>query len=194
MQYYQISWEDALHLVQNRRYCISPNGGFLTQIKVHPLLLLISYEPTSCRNTRQYIKRALLSLHIRLLIVQSRGGREAMKTTKKIPIGNVPHIVLSDDANKFNYSGRMTEREYWLSMSQNPPMILMQWRHSTTHTHPSHHSVLSLSFGLRCSPCLVLFVNSNIVWSMTCCLPLIAFESYKDFISAFSFSCITRFA
>jgi len=34
MQYYHISWEDALHLVQNRRYCISPNGGFLTQIKV----------------------------------------------------------------------------------------------------------------------------------------------------------------
>ncbi|KAG1879171.1 phosphotyrosine protein [Suillus subluteus] len=29
----QLSWEDALHLVQNRRYCISPNGGFLTQIK-----------------------------------------------------------------------------------------------------------------------------------------------------------------
>ncbi|KAJ3512305.1 hypothetical protein NLJ89_g3599 [Agrocybe chaxingu] len=36
MQHYQISWEDALHLVQNRRYCISPNGGFLTQIKVCP--------------------------------------------------------------------------------------------------------------------------------------------------------------
>src|SRR4051812_10792395 len=34
MQYYQLSWEDALHMVQNRRYCISPNGGFLTQIKV----------------------------------------------------------------------------------------------------------------------------------------------------------------
>ncbi|TRM61064.1 protein-tyrosine phosphatase-like protein [Schizophyllum amplum] len=33
MQYYQLNWEDALHLVQNRRYCISPNGGFLTQIK-----------------------------------------------------------------------------------------------------------------------------------------------------------------
>ncbi|KAF6757585.1 protein-tyrosine phosphatase-like protein [Ephemerocybe angulata] len=33
MQYYQLSWEDALHMVQNRRYCISPNGGFLTQIK-----------------------------------------------------------------------------------------------------------------------------------------------------------------
>jgi len=33
MQHYMLSWEDALHLVQNRRYCISPNGGFLTQIK-----------------------------------------------------------------------------------------------------------------------------------------------------------------
>ncbi|KAH7926453.1 phosphatases II [Leucogyrophana mollusca] len=33
MQHCQLSWEDALHLVQNRRYCISPNGGFLTQIK-----------------------------------------------------------------------------------------------------------------------------------------------------------------
>ncbi|TFK91956.1 phosphatases II [Polyporus arcularius HHB13444] len=33
MQYYGLSWEDALHLVQNRRYCISPNGGFMTQIK-----------------------------------------------------------------------------------------------------------------------------------------------------------------
>lgn len=33
MQRLQITWEDALHMVQNRRYCISPNGGFLTQIK-----------------------------------------------------------------------------------------------------------------------------------------------------------------
>ncbi|KAJ3996277.1 protein-tyrosine phosphatase-like protein [Lentinula boryana] len=33
MQHYGLSWEDALHMVQNRRYCISPNGGFLTQIK-----------------------------------------------------------------------------------------------------------------------------------------------------------------
>ncbi|KAI9568391.1 phosphotyrosine protein [Boletus coccyginus] len=33
MRHCQLSWEDALHLVQNRRYCISPNGGFLTQIK-----------------------------------------------------------------------------------------------------------------------------------------------------------------
>lgn len=34
MQEVGISWEDALSLVQNRRYCISPNGGFLTQLKV----------------------------------------------------------------------------------------------------------------------------------------------------------------
>ncbi len=34
MQHLKLNWEDALHLVQNRRYCISPNGGFLTQIKV----------------------------------------------------------------------------------------------------------------------------------------------------------------
>ncbi|KIM65744.1 hypothetical protein SCLCIDRAFT_1156379 [Scleroderma citrinum Foug A] len=33
MRHCHLSWEDALHLVQNRRYCISPNGGFLTQIK-----------------------------------------------------------------------------------------------------------------------------------------------------------------
>lgn len=34
MAHFQLSWEDALHMVQNRRYCISPNSGFLTQIKV----------------------------------------------------------------------------------------------------------------------------------------------------------------
>ncbi|KZS90550.1 phosphatases II [Sistotremastrum niveocremeum HHB9708] len=33
MERFHITWEDALHLVQNRRYCISPNSGFLTQIK-----------------------------------------------------------------------------------------------------------------------------------------------------------------
>lgn len=43
MQHYNLSWEDALHMVQNRRYCISPNGGFLTQIKVaHVILYYIS--------------------------------------------------------------------------------------------------------------------------------------------------------
>jgi len=33
MQHFQLTWEDALQYVQNRRYCISPNGGFLTQLK-----------------------------------------------------------------------------------------------------------------------------------------------------------------
>jgi len=51
MQHYQLSWEDALHLVQNRRYCISPNGGFLTQIKeyesIYKANLAISTFPVS---------------------------------------------------------------------------------------------------------------------------------------------------
>jgi len=33
MQHFRLTWEDALQYVQNRRYCISPNGGFLTQLK-----------------------------------------------------------------------------------------------------------------------------------------------------------------
>ena len=47
MQHYQLSWEDALHMVQNRRYCISPNGGFLTQIKVRrrPFFTFSSIHP-----------------------------------------------------------------------------------------------------------------------------------------------------
>ncbi|KAI0317514.1 phosphatases II [Amylostereum chailletii] len=49
MQHYQLSWEDALHLVQNRRYCISPNGGFLTQIKeyesIYKATLAVSQHP-----------------------------------------------------------------------------------------------------------------------------------------------------
>ena len=43
MQFYSLSWEDALHLVQNRRYCISPNGGFMTQIKARPPLSDMPY-------------------------------------------------------------------------------------------------------------------------------------------------------
>lgn len=44
MQFYKLSWEDALHLVQNRRYCISPNGGFLTQIKVCNFFLCFPFK------------------------------------------------------------------------------------------------------------------------------------------------------
>lgn len=48
MQYYQMNWEDALHTVQNRRYCISPNGGFLTQIKVRRSSLLFPDGELTC--------------------------------------------------------------------------------------------------------------------------------------------------
>ncbi|RDB14601.1 Serine/threonine/tyrosine-interacting protein A [Hypsizygus marmoreus] len=61
MQHYQISWEDALHLVQNRRYCISPNGGFLTQLKEYEAiykanLALAAYPPAARPTARR--KRA----------------------------------------------------------------------------------------------------------------------------------------
>ncbi|CAE6419749.1 unnamed protein product [Rhizoctonia solani] len=33
MERFQLAWDDALQMVQNKRYCISPNNGFITQIK-----------------------------------------------------------------------------------------------------------------------------------------------------------------
>lgn len=64
MQYYQMSWEDALHMVQNRRYCISPNGGFLTQIKVSSFfrrrLYMDSELNVECRSMSRYTRRMLL--------------------------------------------------------------------------------------------------------------------------------------
>ncbi|KAB5595939.1 Serine/threonine/tyrosine-interacting protein [Ceratobasidium theobromae] len=33
MERFQLVWDDALQMVQNKRYCISPNNGFITQIK-----------------------------------------------------------------------------------------------------------------------------------------------------------------
>ncbi|KAG6909294.1 hypothetical protein DXG01_001238 [Tephrocybe rancida] len=53
MQHYKTSWEEALHLVQNRRYCISPNGGFLTQIKEYEAIykanLAVASYPSAAR-------------------------------------------------------------------------------------------------------------------------------------------------
>ncbi|KZT11984.1 phosphatases II [Laetiporus sulphureus 93-53] len=51
MQQYNLSWEEALHLVQNRRYCISPNGGFMAQIKEYESIYkahnaVASFPPT----------------------------------------------------------------------------------------------------------------------------------------------------
>jgi serine/threonine/tyrosine-interacting protein len=55
MQHFQISWEDALHYVQNRRYCISPNSGFITQIKVrHPTHPRTRLGKTSSGRVRAY--------------------------------------------------------------------------------------------------------------------------------------------
>jgi len=44
MEHMKLSWEEALHLVQNRRYCISPNGGFLTQIKEYESIYKATQE------------------------------------------------------------------------------------------------------------------------------------------------------
>ncbi|KAG8804825.1 hypothetical protein FRC16_000079 [Serendipita sp. 398] len=47
MEHFQLSCEDALHLVQNRRYCISPNGGFLVQIKEYEAIYRASLAVAS---------------------------------------------------------------------------------------------------------------------------------------------------
>ncbi|CAA7261470.1 unnamed protein product [Cyclocybe aegerita] len=57
MQHYQISWEDALHLVQNRRYCISPNGGFLTQIKEYEAIYKANVAHASFPQTQRAAPR-----------------------------------------------------------------------------------------------------------------------------------------
>ncbi|KAI9512464.1 protein-tyrosine phosphatase-like protein [Russula earlei] len=57
MQYYQLSWEDALHLVQNRRYCISPNGGFLTQIKEYESIYKANLAVSTFPTGRQAVSR-----------------------------------------------------------------------------------------------------------------------------------------
>ncbi|GJE97202.1 phosphatases II [Phanerochaete sordida] len=62
MQRLQITWEDALHMVQNRRYCISPNGGFLTQIKeyesIYKASLAVRSFPPQQSNANTRRKRA----------------------------------------------------------------------------------------------------------------------------------------
>ncbi|KAF4581457.1 hypothetical protein EYR40_009743 [Pleurotus pulmonarius] len=59
MQYYNMSWEDALHTVQNRRYCISPNGGFLTQIKEYEAIYKASLalEESPYQNSNNVSRR-----------------------------------------------------------------------------------------------------------------------------------------
>ncbi|PPR00464.1 hypothetical protein CVT24_004525 [Panaeolus cyanescens] len=57
MQHYRISWEEALHLVQNRRYCISPNGGFLTQIKEYEAIYKANVAMASFPRSHQTVSR-----------------------------------------------------------------------------------------------------------------------------------------
>ncbi|KAG2009960.1 serine/threonine/tyrosine-interacting protein, variant 2 [Coprinopsis cinerea AmutBmut pab1-1] len=57
MQHYQLSWEDALHMVQNRRYCISPNGGFLTQIKEYEAIYRANIAVQSYPQNRPAVPR-----------------------------------------------------------------------------------------------------------------------------------------
>ncbi|KAJ6512109.1 protein-tyrosine phosphatase-like protein [Mycena vitilis] len=57
MQHYQLSWEDALHMVQNRRYCISPNGGFLTQLKEYEAIYRASIAISAYPATNRTISR-----------------------------------------------------------------------------------------------------------------------------------------
>ncbi|KAF8635865.1 hypothetical protein AX15_000055 [Amanita polypyramis BW_CC] len=57
MQHHQLSWEDALHFVQNRRYCISPNGGFLTQIKEYEAIYKASLAVSSYPAIQRTIAR-----------------------------------------------------------------------------------------------------------------------------------------
>ena len=59
MQQERLSWEEALHMVQNRRYCISPNGGFLTQLKVSFSPLHPTFEAHGIRNMRPYTVPAM---------------------------------------------------------------------------------------------------------------------------------------
>jgi serine/threonine/tyrosine-interacting protein len=57
MQHYNLSWEDALHMVQNRRYCISPNGGFLTQIKEYESIYKAKNAVASYPMTQRQVSR-----------------------------------------------------------------------------------------------------------------------------------------
>lgn len=57
MEQYQMTSDQAVQLVQNKRYCISPNGGFMSQIKeyepIYRAQQAISVGQTADRNTRR---------------------------------------------------------------------------------------------------------------------------------------------
>jgi len=58
MEHCSLNYEEALHLVQSRRYCISPNGGFMTQIKEYESIyraiqVVASFPPRGEINRRK---------------------------------------------------------------------------------------------------------------------------------------------
>ena len=96
MQHHQLSWEDALHMVQNRRYCISPNCGFLTQIKARALSrFTITILISDYRNTKPYIRLTAPSRHTQTHIVSLLDGKErTTKTTTTGTMTNIPMLSL----------------------------------------------------------------------------------------------------
>ena len=105
MQYYRMNWEDALHTVQNRRYCISPNGGFLTQIKVSSTLLMQSLDHLTMfpRSTNRYTRPTTLLCHIQVGAVVLYGEKGMTMMTRRrtsggfasyCSIGFLPHFRL----------------------------------------------------------------------------------------------------
>lgn len=103
MQHYQMSWEDALHTVQNRRYCISPNGGFMTQIKVS-LCMHTSTALLTCEKEYESIYKASVA-------VASNPARQSVVSRRK---RDDEDDVASDDDRRrppFQNGGMQRERD-----------------------------------------------------------------------------------
>jgi len=90
MEHFRLSCDDALHMVQNRRYCISPNGGFLSQIKVrvHEYVSVdLASQFLYHRNMKRYIVLLWpwglsLPLHDRIV---GNGRKTLMMKSKHLP-------------------------------------------------------------------------------------------------------------
>jgi serine/threonine/tyrosine-interacting protein len=97
MRHCHLSWEDALHLVQNRRYCISPNGGFLTQIKVSCARLracsIFAFVRVLCAPAQRGLPLEALYL-IRLFCAQEYESiYKASVAVASFPQGQVQRVV-----------------------------------------------------------------------------------------------------
>ena len=135
MQHYQLSWEEALHMVQNRRYCISPNGGFLTQIKVRCCTRIRRTNDELRRNMRRFTKLIAPSHRIQTHSQWYPEGKGQM-TRMRMMSGTVNSTQIGSRFNQsFRASGETTENEhcfahYRLRIALN--VILMRWKHDPT--------------------------------------------------------------